>query len=54
MYDHLYTDNIDIINIDEMKLFLLMFEDDTVLFSYVLLVFRSYRINYTTIVLNGE
>ena len=34
MYDHLYTDGIDSLDIDDIKLFMLLFADDTVLFSY--------------------
>jgi hypothetical protein len=34
MYDFLYDDNIDFFSIEDLKLFLLLFADDTVLFSY--------------------
>ena len=34
MYESLYDDSIDNISIDEIKMFLLLFADDTVLFSY--------------------
>jgi hypothetical protein len=34
MYEYLYDDNVEMFTLEDMKLFLLLFADDTVLFSY--------------------